>query len=177
MEEIARIYARSLFEAVEANGSLDEVKTELDQFAAAVADNADLRLFLFSPYFSNQEKLDGLGRVIEGATPEFTNFLGLLVEKNRLPLIARIRGQFEAHWAEHHKLLPVTVTSAVELPRETIEMIGKSVEAQTGRKVELDGRVDDSVVGGIVLQVGNLVLDASIRGSLERLRKQVATAA
>lgn len=177
MEEIARIYARSLFEAAESSNKVDEIKTELVEFTAAIDSSDDLRLFLFSPYFSNAEKADGLSRVIEGATPEFVNFLNLLIEKHRLPAISRIRDQYEAHWAEHHKLLPVTVTSAVELPRETIEMIGKRVEAQTGRKVELDGRVDDSVVGGIVLQVGNLVLDASIRGSLERLRKQVATAA
>lgn len=176
MEEIARTYARALFEASESRGTVDEVKTELDQFVDAIDTNRDFALFLFSPYFSNDEKLDGLKKVIDGATAEFENFLELLVEKNRMPLIPRIRANYENFWAEHNKLLPVTVTSAVELPQETIEKIRQSVEAQTGRKVELDGRIDESVVGGIVLQVGNRVLDASIRGNLERLKREVAAA-
>lgn len=176
MEEIARTYARSLFEAAESAGRVDEIKQELDAFTAAVKDSDDLSLFLFSPYFSVAEKLDGLSKVVVDSTPQFSNFLALLIEKNRMPLLSRIADNYEKYWADHNKLLPVTVTSAVELPRETIEMIRQSVEAQTGRKVELDGRVDDSVVGGLVLQVGNRVLDASIRGSLDRLGREVAAA-
>lgn len=176
MEEIARIYAQSLFEAAVGREKVDQIKAELTTFCQAAETSEDLRLFLFSPYFSGEEKRDGIARIIEDASPEFVNFLQLLAEKHRLPAIHRILAQYEVLWAEHYKLLPVTVTSAVELPRETVEKIAQSVEAQTGRKVELDGRVDDSVIGGIVLQVGNMVLDASIRGRLERLRKQVTAA-
>ncbi len=176
MEEIARIYARSLFEAAEDRGKVDEIRAELSQFTAAVADNRDLSLFLYSPYFSADEKRDGVKKVVEGASPEFANFLDLLVEKHRTALLPRIEVNYEKYWAEHNKLLPVTVTSAVELPQETIDKIRSSLEQQTGRKVELTGRIDDDVVGGIVLQVGNRVLDASIRGNLDRLRREVAAA-
>lgn len=177
MEEIARIYATSLFEAAEGRGKIDSIKSQLEQFADALESNSDLRLFLFSPYFSGEEKADGLARIVSEAEPEFINFLQLLAERHRLPAIQRIRTQYEALWAEHNKLLPVTVTSAVSLPQETIEKIGSSVEQQTGRKVELTGKIDDDIIGGLVLQVGNMVLDASIKGRLERLRKQVAAAA
>jgi F-type H+-transporting ATPase subunit delta len=105
------------------------------------------------------------------------NFIKLLAEKHRLPAIQRINTQYEALWAEHNKLLPVTVTSAVSLPQETIDKIGSSLEQQTGRKVVLTGNVDDSIIGGLVLQVGNMVLDASVHGRLERLRKSVTAAA
>lgn len=177
MEEIARIYAQSLFEAARDRDKIDRVKDELAVFSQAVETSDELRLFLFSPYFSGEEKRDGVARVVEDAAPEFVNFLQLLAEKHRLPAIHRIRARYDDLWADHNRLLPVTVTSAVKLPDETIEKIRVSVEAQTGRKVELDGRIDDSVIGGIVLQVGNMVLDASIRGRLERLRKQVTAAA
>lgn len=177
MEEIARIYATSLFQAAEGRDKVDQIKSQLDQFSSALDTSAELRLFLFSPYFSGSEKADGLGRIIDGAEPEMVNFLKLLAERHRLPAIRRIRAQYEALWAEHNRLLPVTVTSAVDLPQETIEKIGSSVEQQTGRKVELTGKVDDEIIGGLVLQVGNMVLDASIKGRLERLRKQVAAAA
>lgn len=173
MEEIARIYSQSLFEAAVDRDKVDQIKAELTTFTQAVDTSEDLRLFLFSPYFSGEEKRDGLARIIDDSSPEFLNFVQLLAEKHRLPAIHRVQAHYEKLWAEHYKLLPVTVTSAVELPRETIEKIAQSLEAQTGRKVELDGRVDDDVIGGIVLQVGNMVLDASIRGRLDRLRKQV----
>ncbi|HEX7440571.1 MAG TPA: ATP synthase F1 subunit delta [Caldimonas sp.] len=177
MEEIARIYAHSLYEAAVDRDKVDQIKQQLDEFGEAVKSSSELSLLLFSPYFSGAEKADALDRVIEGAEPEFLNFLKLLAEKHRLPAIQRIRVDYEALWAEYHKLLPVTVTSAVELPRETIDKIGRSVEEQTGRKVVLTGRIDKEIIGGLVLQVGNMVLDASIHGRLERLRKQVTAAA
>src|SRR5690606_2319924 len=74
-------------------------------------------------------------------------------------------------------LLPVSVTSAVQLDPSLIADIGRKIEEQTGRKVELRSHVDPDVLGGIVLQVGDRVLDASVRNRLERLRKQVARAA
>lgn len=177
MEEIARIYATSLFEAAEGRGKIDSIKAQLEQFDDALGGNEELKLFLFSPYFSGEEKASGIERILDGAEPEFVNFLKLLAERHRLPALPRIRSQYEALWAEHNKLLPVTVTSAVSLPPETIAKIGSSVEQQTGRKVELTDTVDDSIIGGLVLQVGNMVLDASIKGRLERLSKQVTAAA
>lgn len=176
MEEIARTYAQALFEAAQDKGKLDSVRDQLGEFTQAIDSNKELSVFLFSPYFSGDEKADGLRRVVEGADAEFVNFLCLLAEKHRLPAIYRIRDRYELLWAEENKLLPVTVTSATELPQDTVDKIGQSVAAQTGRKVELSSKVDDSIIGGIVLQVGNMVLDASIHNRLERLRKQVATA-
>ncbi len=176
MEEIARTYAHALFEAAKDADKIDVVRDQLAQFTEAIGDNKELSVFLFSPYFSGDEKRDGLSQIVEAAEPEFLNFLELLAEKHRLPAIFRIRDRYEDLWADEKKLLPVTVTSATALPPETVEKIGESVERQTGRKVELSSRVDDGIIGGIVLQVGNMVLDASIFNRLERLRKQVATA-
>ena len=80
-------------------------------------------------------------------------------------------------WADENKLLPVTVTSAVELDEGLVEEIGNRIQKQTGRTVELSSRVDPDVLGGLQLQVGNMVLDGTVRNRLERLRKQVAKAA
>ena len=94
-----------------------------------------------------------------------------------MPAIFRIRRAYDALWREENKLLPVTVTSAVELDEGLVKGLGERIEEQTGKKVELTSRVDPDVLGGLVLQVGNMVLDASIRNRLEQLRKQVAKAA
>jgi F-type H+-transporting ATPase subunit delta len=177
MEEIARVYAEALFDVAKEKDKLDRIQDELNQFAKALDGDRELQVFFFSPYFSSAEKREGIERAVSGADPEFVNFLELLVEKHRMPVIFRIRRQFEEMWKKENRKLDVTVTSAVELDPEVIDQVGAEIEKQTGQQVELTTRVDDGVVGGIVLQVGNMVLDASIRNRLEKLRKNVARAA
>ena len=177
MEEIARVYAESLFEAAREHDKLDQIHEQLGQFTDAVATNRDLQVFLFSPYFSSAEKRDGIAGAISGAEPELVNFLELLAEKHRMPAIFRIRRRFDELWAKAKKRLEVTVTSAVELDRAVVEKVGAEVERQTDRTIDLTSEVDPEILGGLVLRVGNMVLDASVRSKLERLRKEVAAAA
>ena len=177
MEEIARVYAEALFDVARDKGKLDEIHEQLGQVAEAIADNRDLQVFLFSPYFSSSEKREGISRVVSGADPELVNFLELLAEKHRMPAIFRIRRRFDEMWAKEERRLEVKLTSAVDLPPDLVEEVGKQIEKQTGQTIELETDVDETVLGGIVLQVGNMVLDASVRNKLERLRKEVAKAA
>ena len=102
------------------------------------------------------------------------NFLELLIENHRMPAIFRIRNQYDALWEEENKQLPVEVTSAVELDEATVKGIGDRIGESTGQKVNLTTHVEPDILGGIVLRVGNSILDASIRNRLEQLRKQVA---
>jgi ATP synthase F1 delta subunit len=176
MEEIAEVYARALFEVASDQGKLDEIHDELDAFAGAMDENRDLRQFFFSPYFSTDEKKDALKRTVDGAEPAFMNFLEALIERHRMPAIFRIRTRFDELWEEEHKLLPVEITSAIQLDDRTINEIGENIGKQVGRTVELSSHVDPEILGGIVLRVGNFILDASIRRRLEQLRKQVAQA-
>jgi F-type H+-transporting ATPase subunit delta len=173
MEEIAAVYARSLFEVAKETSKLDEIREQLGEFADALTDSHELQVFFFSPYFSTQEKEEGLDRALEGADPMFENFLKLLIENHRMPVLFRIRRAYEALWREENKLLPVQITSAVELDERTVEQIGDQIAEQTGRKVELAAEVEPDILGGIVVRVGNSVLDASVRNRLEQLRKQV----
>ena len=177
MEEIARVYATALFEAAKERGNLDAIRDQLGAFADALADNRELQIFFFSPYFSSAEKEEGLKKAVTGAEEELLNFLSLLIEKHRMPVLFRIRRQFDALWAKENKRLGVTVTSAVELDPEIAERIGREIEEQTGNTVELERKVDPDILGGLVVQVGNMILDTSIRNRLEKLRKSVASAA
>jgi F-type H+-transporting ATPase subunit delta len=177
MEEIAEVYSRALFEAAKENGALDRVHEELGEFAEALSSDRNLQVFLFSPYFSSEEKKKGIERIIEDADERLFNFLLLLAERHRMPALFRIQREFDAMWAEENKLLPVTVTSAVELDQGIVEEIGREIEKQTERRVELSSNVDPDVLGGLQVRVGNMVLDATVRNRLEQLRKQVARAA
>jgi len=176
MEEIAQVYARSLFEVAKEQDDLDVVREQLGQFADALDESRELSVFFFSPYFSTPEKKDGLDKTLEDADPIVVNFLELLVENHRMPAVFRVRREFDALWREENQLLPVQVTSAIELDESVTSRIGEEIGRQTGREVQLTSTVDPDVLGGIVLRVGNSILDASIRTRLERLRKQVAGA-
>jgi ATP synthase F1 delta subunit len=177
MEAIARVYAEALFEVARGEDKLDEIHDQLGQVADTIAENRDLQVFLFSPYFSSAEKRDGIDRLISGAEPELVNFLKLLAEKHRMPVIFRIRRRFDEMWAREERRLAVRLTSAVELPSSVVKELGREIEEQTGQTIELSSDVDENILGGLVLQVGNMVLDASVRNKLERLRKEVAKAA
>jgi F-type H+-transporting ATPase subunit delta len=176
MEEIASVYARSLFEVAKEQGKLDDVRDQLGQVADAVAENRELQTFFFSPYFSTEEKKEGLGKTLEGADDIVRNFLALLIENHRMPALFRIRRELDQLWRRENKHLPVTITSAVELDEATVKAIGDAIGRQTGQTVDLTTNVDPDVLGGLVVRVGNSILDASIRNRLENLRRSVARA-
>jgi F-type H+-transporting ATPase subunit delta len=177
MEEIAQVYARSLFEVAKEQGKIDEIREQLGQIADALQEDHNLQVFFFSPYFSTTEKQEGLGKAIEGAEEILVNFLELLIENHRMPVLFRVRRAYDARWEEENRLLPVSITSAVELDKKTVKEIGDRIAEQTGRKVELSASVEPDILGGIVVRVGNQVLDASVRNRLEQLRRTVARAA
>jgi ATP synthase F1 delta subunit len=174
MEELARVYADALFGVAKEKDKLDKIHDQLGQFADAISESNDMRVFFFSPYFSSAEKRDGIERAVSDAEPEFINFLELLAEKHRMPVIFAIRSAFDELWAKERRRLGVTVTSAVELDPNVVEMVGKEIAKQTGQEIDLEAVVDEDVVGGLVLRVGNRVLDASVRAKLERLRKELS---
>ena len=176
MEEIAAVYARSLFEVAQEHGKLDSVRDQVGAFADALDDTRELQTFFFSPYFSTAEKTDGLDRAVTDADPIVVNFLKLLIEKHRMPAVFRVRRELDSMWEHENQLLPVEVTSAIELDKKTVKEIGDRIGEQTGQKVELSAKVEPDILGGIVVRVGNSIIDASIRARLEQLRKQVARA-
>ncbi len=177
MEELGQVYARALFQAATEHDELDVVQEQLAMWADALGENKDLQTFFFSPRFSSAEKKEAVRRIIDGGNERFLNFLELLAERHRLPATFRIRRSFDELWREEHKMLTVEVTSAIELDEGLVSSIGDRIEERTGRKIDLTSKVDPDIIGGIVLRVGNKILDASVQGRLQRLRRQLARAA
>jgi F-type H+-transporting ATPase subunit delta len=176
VEEIAQVYARALFEVATERDALDEIHDQLGAFADAMNDSRELAVFFFSPYFAVEEKKAGLERAVTDAHPAFRNFLEALIERHRMPAIFRIRTVFDGLWEEAHKLLAVQIVSAIELDDTTVKHLGEKIGEQVDREIEVSRVVDPDILGGIVLRVGNVIMDASIRTRLEQLRKQVAQA-
>ena len=174
MEEIAQVYSRSLFEVAKEHDKLDAIKEQLGLFADTLEQNRQLAIFFFSPYFSTEEKKRGLEGALVDADPTLVNFLELLIENHRMPVVFRARRQYDVLWDEEHRLLPVEVTSAVALDPAVAEELGSKIREQTGQNVELTSKVDPDILGGIVLRVGNSILDASIKNRLQQLKREVA---
>lgn len=177
MQDPARVYAEALFDVAKQKGRLDSVGAGLSDFADALDGDRDLQVFFFSPHFSSAEKVEGLRRAVSGADEQLLNFLELLIEKGRMTELFRIRRELDRLSKLENRQIDVTVTSAVELDPAVVAKIGEEIERQTEQRVELASSVDEEILGGVVLQVGNMVLDASIRSRLEKLRKSVAQAA
>jgi ATP synthase F1 delta subunit len=177
MEELAQVYGRSLFEVAQEQDKLDLLREQLGQFADALSENRDLELFFFSPYFSTAEKQASLQKLLEGADERLLSFLDLLIENHRMPVIFRIRREYERLWEQEKQLLPVVLTSAVALDERTVADLSAQIGERTGRTVELTTEVQPDILGGIVVRIGNSILDASIRNRLEQLRAHVAAGA
>jgi F-type H+-transporting ATPase subunit delta len=176
VEKIARVYADALFGAAQDTDQLDEIHEQLGEFADAINDSHDMRVFFFSPYFSSEEKREAISAAVSGASKELVNFLELLAEKHRMPVLFTIRRRFDELWAEAKKRLEVKLISAVELDQAVVDQVAQEVERQTDREIDLETEVDPEILGGLVLRVGDKVLDASLRNKLERLRREVARA-
>ena len=174
MEELAEVYGRSLFEVASEQDKADEIREQLGEFADALDENRDLAIFFFSPYFSTPEKKEGLEKALDGADETLVNFLELLIEKHRMPAIFRIRRSYDTLWEQANRILPVQIATAVPLDDGVARKLGDEIEKTTGQKIELTSTVDPDLLGGIVVRVGNSILDASIRNRLETLRRTVA---
>lgn len=174
MEQVAEVYARSLFEVAHKRDVLARVRDELKQFSTELTTSETLKTFFLSPYFSTSEKTDGLKKVIQDADESTLNFLQLLIEQQRLALLTRIERAFDRHWRKNEQILEVEVQSAVELDKQTTATISERISKQTGKTVELIHNINPELIGGIIIQVGGTILDASIKTRLDRMRHQIA---
>ena len=134
MEELGQVYARALFQVARDQDKLDLVREQLDQVVDALTENRELSMFFFSPYFSTAEKQDGLRRVLDGADESILNFLNLLIENHRMPVIFRIRQEYERLWEEENRMLPVQITSAIALDQATAESLGRRSASARGAR-------------------------------------------
>jgi F-type H+-transporting ATPase subunit delta len=151
------------------------VHEELADFAAAVAEVPELRAVLRNPQIEPREKARVLEELLGGADELVRNFLMLTAEKGRISDIEEIAREFERLMAREERRLDVELTTAYDLSDKEAEGIIKQIEDASGRKVEATRSVDPALIGGLVLQAGSLRVDASVRGRLERLRRELVT--
>jgi F-type H+-transporting ATPase subunit delta len=176
MSVVDRVYASALFEAARERGRLEPVRDELQQVVAAEAEVPELRELLRNPQLDPRARASALEDVLSGGEELLRNFLLVLADKGRTGSLEEIAREFERLIAEHEGIVHAELTTAVELSDEEAQTLLRQIEQASGRKVEATRSVDPELIGGIVLQVGSHRLDASVRGRLERLRRDLVTA-
>jgi F-type H+-transporting ATPase subunit delta len=168
-----RIYANALFEAANEQDRLEPVWDDLHAFAEAVAQVPELRALLMNPEVDSREKIDALRAILADADELVRNFLLLLVEKGRTHELDDVVTEFDALVAAEEGILDVELTTAVELSEDETLKILRQIEQVSGRRLRASRRVEPALLGGFVLQAGSYRADASVRGRLERLRRQL----
>jgi F-type H+-transporting ATPase subunit delta len=171
-----RVYARALFDAALAEDRLQTVREQLEQVVAAEREVPELRELLRNPQVDPRARAAALEDMLSGGDELLRNFLLVLVDKGRTGQLEEIAREFERLVARHEGVVHAELTTAVELSDEEARDLLKRIEDSTGRKVEATRKVDPELIGGIVLQIGSHRLDASVRGRLNRLRRELATA-
>jgi F-type H+-transporting ATPase subunit delta len=166
---MARPYARAAFESASEHKALAAWSQKLG-FAAQVVSDARIGALIGDPRLGNAELTGLLLPPDDAADSAFAGFLDLLVENRRATLLPDIAALFEEYKREAERVLKVTLRAATPVPAEQADAIKVALKKRFGRDIELDQRVDPSVIGGAVIDAGDTVIDGSVRGRLARLQ-------
>jgi F-type H+-transporting ATPase subunit delta len=170
-----RMYARALFQAAQDAGRVDAVAGDLSLLAGAMKDVPELRAFLRNPQIDPVGKGEVLDQLAAEADELVRNFVRLVAEKGRAGELPEMSAELDALVAQAQNRLSVELTTSYELTDDEARSIVETIERAAGRTVEATRTVDSSLIGGIVLQIGSHRVDGSVRGRLDRLRRELAT--
>ncbi|GAB1406917.1 F0F1 ATP synthase subunit delta [Thermomonas brevis] len=172
---LARPYARAAFAVARDAGALPAWSDAL-ALSARVAADPQVAGLLGDPKLSRADVGTLLAPVpgAQGADAAYANFLGLLFENRRLGLLPEIAGLFDELRFEAERVVRAKVTSAAALGEAELATIKAALKRRFGREVEVEASVDESLIGGAVIDAGDVVIDGSIRGKLERLQTALA---
>jgi F-type H+-transporting ATPase subunit delta len=169
-----RMYARALYEAARDKGAVADVRSQLTSLSEALAETPAFEAFLSNPQLSPAAKADVLVQVADGAADVLRNFLRLVASKGRSGELRAIGREFDAIVDAAEGRVAVELTTAHELSDAEAASIVERIESASGRTVEATRSVDPTLIGGLILQAGSLRVDASVRGRLDRLRRELA---
>jgi F-type H+-transporting ATPase subunit delta len=173
---VHRTYARALFEAAQERDHLEQVRRDFTEFVEAIEAVPELRALLENPQLDSRTKSETVEALLGGTDKLVRNFLLITIEKNRAGQLVEIHREFERLVAQLERRLRVELTTAHELSDEEAQRIVEQIERASGRTIEATRSVDPDLIGGVVLTAGAMRVDASVRGRLDRLRRELTTA-
>jgi len=178
ISNIAKRYARAFFELAEEENKLEQYYNELNLFSSIMKQNKDLNGFLVNPIFEQEDKKRVLEQVISklSLSPTTINFLKLLIDKKRIDALADIESCYRQQMDEVLKKLRATVKTAFPLSEEMLAYVTSGLEKMTGKQVEVTVETDESLLGGIMIGLGDTLYDGSIKSQLNNMRNLLGEA-
>lgn len=169
---VAGRYASALFELARDGGALEQVEGDLEALSRALEGSEDFRRLTKSPVFSKDDKEKAVAALADRmqASALTKNFLGVLARNRRLFALDDVIEAFRALAADHRGEVRAEATTAVPLDDERIQRLKTEIEAAVGRAVRLDAKVDENLLGGVVVKIGSKMIDSSLRTKLQRLK-------
>ena len=169
---IAKRYARAFYEIAAEESQLEKYYQELNSFSAIINDNKDLKDFLANPVFDQNEKKSVVESILEKTDISriTANFLKLLTDKQRIVVLSDIVDCYRELMDEALKTVRASVKTAFPLSKELIQKLQQGLETQTQKKVEMTVIEEPSLLGGVVVRVGDTVYDNSIRTQLNNIK-------
>ena len=173
-EAVAKRYAGALFEIVEARGTVDKVEAELETVSTAVANVDDLRKVLNHPQISKEDKKALLEKIFKDeVSAEVLNLLKVIVDHGREPILPDLKNEFTAIADEARGIVEMTVTTASPLAEEDETKLADAFSSHLGKKLRIRTKVDPSVIGGVLVKIGNRLYDGTLAGKLDRFSKEL----
>lgn len=175
-ESVSRRYAAALFNQARGKGTLKETSADLVAIAETLIATPGLASLVGHPIVTQSRKKEAINTVFSSTISATTlAFLNLLVDKRRTPLLGEIKAEFDGLLREHNNVVAATAISAVPLTKVQLTALEKALEKRTGKDIELTTSVDSALMGGVLVRIGDTVLDGTVRGKLDRLRDQLLT--
>ncbi len=166
-------YATALFELVLEEKAIDAIKKDLDQFDALIAGNPDLARLVRSPAFSAEEQLKALSAILDkaGIKGLAANFLRVITANRRLFAVRDMVRDFRLLVARHRGEVTARVTIAEALNEKNLEALKRAIKSVTGGKdIDLNVKIDPSIIGGLIVKVGSRMIDSSLRTKLNAIK-------
>ncbi|MBE0430025.1 MAG: ATP synthase F1 subunit delta [Thermoleophilia bacterium] len=173
---ITNVYARALFESARDAGTLEATGRDLAAFTSAMRESRELTAVLFNPQVDSATKKRIVSSLTEGADRIFQNGIKLMIDKRHPTLIMDLHGQYQDLLKKEKHLVEVEITTAVPLPEETLAKVRSRIEQTSGKQVEIREKVDEGIIGGLVLRFGDLIVDGSLKAKLHQLRASMIQA-
>jgi len=176
-DAVVRRYAAAFFNQERRNGTLDQASADLQNVAATLVATPALARIAAHPLIGEAKKKDAFQTAFKDSVrPATLAFLNLLTDHRRIPLVADIKAEFDQMLRRERNVAAATAISAVPLNDTQRTELERALEKRTGKDIELTTEVDPSLMGGVLVRIGDTVIDGTVKGKIERLREQLIAA-
>lgn len=170
----AKRYAQAVFSLGKEQGTLDQWQSDLALLSNVVADGR-VSTFLTNPSVPAERKIAALESTLDtNVQPETRNLARILIERGRMTLVPEIEEIFADQLRAERGIAVAQVTTAERLTPDEQDLVREKLQSMTGKQIELAMKIDPEIIGGIIIRIGDQVIDGSVRNKLERLRLRLA---